>query len=45
MKTAFTICLWPMALIGVGLIGAIVCGLVRAGWRIGMDLLDWIQRK
>lgn len=42
MKALFTICLWPMALVGAGLLAAVGVGLVRLGWDFGGRFLRWL---
>jgi len=44
MKTLFTICLWPMAIIGLGILAASTVALFRAGWDIGQDLIHWLRQ-
>lgn len=43
MNKLFTFSLVPMALIGLGIITAFICALVRAGYDIGQDLLEWVR--
>jgi hypothetical protein len=44
MKAIITICLLPMALIGAGLILAVVWRLFCIGWRVGRGLVvDWVN--
>lgn len=43
MKLWMTLALFPMAVIGTGLLAAMTVSLLRAGWDIGEDLMDWLR--
>jgi len=44
VKTLFTICLWPVAFVGAGLIVSFLWHLFHIGWKAGKQFFNRIHK-